>query len=110
MSAERAYTDEEFLDAEKEMNEIIAAASQKYKIPTNAVFARLSDIAKANSKSVTRWSKEKSVWPMQFGLACCAIELMDFGASRIDAERKGYLLFQEHAKAVRCHDSCGLGD
>ena len=34
------------------------------------------------------------MWPLQFGLACCAMELMDFGSSRIDAERKGYLLFR----------------
>ena len=78
------------------MNKLIADSSKKYKIPTNALFTRLSDIAKASSMPLVKWSNEKSVWPMQFGLACCAIELMDFGASRIDAERKGYLLFRQH--------------
>ena len=88
------YTKEEFLNAEQEMNKILQAAAQKYKIPTNAMFAKLSDVVKSQSQFLTKWSREKSVWPMQFGLACCAIELMDFGASRIDAERKGYLLFR----------------
>ncbi len=88
------YTKEEFLNAEQEMDKILAESSKKYKIPTNAMFARLSDVAKATAKPLIKWSNEKSVWPMQFGLACCAIELMDFGASRIDAERKGYLLFR----------------
>jgi NADH-quinone oxidoreductase subunit B len=88
------YSKEEFLNAEQEMNRLVAASSKKYKVPTNAMFAKLSDLAKATASPVLKWSKEKSVWPMQFGLACCAIELMDFGASRIDAERKGYLLFR----------------
>jgi NADH-quinone oxidoreductase subunit B len=86
------YTKEEFLNAQQEMDKLLQESSKKYKIPTNAVFAKLGDFARKNP--IVKWSKEKSVWPMQFGLACCAIELMDFGASRIDAERKGYLLFR----------------
>ncbi|MDE1870655.1 MAG: NADH-quinone oxidoreductase subunit NuoB [Candidatus Micrarchaeota archaeon] len=82
------------MNAEQEMNKILEESSKKYKIPTNAVFAKLSDMSKATAKPFIKWGNEKSVWPMQFGLACCAIELMDFGASRIDAERKGYLLFR----------------
>lgn len=88
------YSKEEFLNAEQEMDKIMAESSKKYKIPTNAVFMKLSDVSKSMAKPLLKWSNEKSVWPLQFGLACCAIELMDFGASRIDAERKGYLLFR----------------
>ncbi len=91
---ETTYTKEEFTNAEREMDKLLAESSKKYSIPTNAVFARLSDFTRDGSKFLTRWAREKSVWPMQFGLACCAIELMDFGASRIDAERNGYLLFR----------------
>lgn len=76
------------------MNKLLAESSQKYKVPTNAVFLKLSNVAKYTSKPFVKWAREKSLWPIQFGLACCAIELMDFGASRIDAERKGYLLFR----------------
>ncbi|MCL5423685.1 MAG: NADH-quinone oxidoreductase subunit NuoB [Candidatus Marsarchaeota archaeon] len=58
------------------------------------MFGKLSDLTREMSKGVVNWSRKNSLWPLQFGLACCAIELMDFGASRIDAERKGYLLFR----------------
>ncbi len=35
------------------------------------------------------WARKSSVWPMTFGLACCAIEMMAYGASRFDVDRFG---------------------
>ena len=32
------------------------------------------------------WVRKSSIWPMTFGLACCAIEMMSMGAARFGAE------------------------
>lgn len=44
---------------------------------------RILDLARANS-----------LWPMTFGLACCAIEMMATGASRFDMARFGCEVFR----------------
>lgn len=40
------------------------------------------------------WSRTKAMWPMLFGLACCAIEMMSAQASRYDMSRFGMELMR----------------
>src|SRR5919201_1607776 len=35
------------------------------------------------------WARQSGVWPLTFGLACCAIEMRAAGASRYDMDRFG---------------------
>ncbi|MDX1388170.1 MAG: NADH-quinone oxidoreductase subunit B family protein [Acidobacteriota bacterium] len=43
---------------------------------------------------VFNWARKSSLWPMTFGLACCAIEMMAAGASRFDMDRFGAGIFR----------------
>ena len=45
----------------------------------------------ADSESLFDWARTGSLWPMTFGLACCAVEMMHAGASRYDLDRFGML-------------------
>ncbi len=44
--------------------------------------------------AVFNWARKSSLWPMTFGLACCAIEMMCTGASRFDLDRFGAGVFR----------------
>ena len=44
--------------------------------------------------TVFNWARRSAIWPMTFGLACCAIEMMAAGASRFDIARFGAEVFR----------------
>ncbi|HEX2979796.1 MAG TPA: NADH-quinone oxidoreductase subunit B family protein [Anaerolineaceae bacterium] len=45
-------------------------------------------------EDAVNWARTKSMWPMLFGLACCAIEMMMSQAPRLDLSRFGMELMR----------------
>ncbi len=45
-------------------------------------------------EKMVNWSRKSSMWPMLFGLACCAVEMMCTFASRFDLARFGMEVYR----------------
>ena len=45
-------------------------------------------------KDTVNWARKSALWPMTFGLACCAIEMIATGAGRFDIDRFGAGVFR----------------
>ena len=45
-------------------------------------------------EKVVQWARRSAIWPVTFGLACCAIEMMSMSASRYDIARFGAEVFR----------------
>ena len=43
------------------------------------------------AKAVVSWARSGSLWPLTFGLACCAVEMMHAAVSRYDMDRFGII-------------------
>ena len=45
-------------------------------------------------RDLVNWGRKSALWPMTFGLACCAIEMIAAGAGRFDIDRFGAGVFR----------------
>ena len=46
------------------------------------------------ARGLVNWGRKSALWPMTFGLACCAIEMIATGAGRFDIDRFGAGVFR----------------
>ena len=47
-----------------------------------------------NYNRIVNWAQAGSLWPMSFGLACCAMEMMHCASARYDMDRFGMGIFR----------------
>ncbi|ETV67038.1 NADH dehydrogenase [ubiquinone] iron-sulfur protein 7, mitochondrial [Aphanomyces astaci] len=70
-------------------SDAIAKTSFKDLFSTEANAKNSVEYVVAKVDDLVNWGRRSSLWPMTFGLACCAVEMMHTAGSRYDMERFG---------------------
>src|SRR5258705_13747205 len=60
----------------------------------NIIAEAVPDVWTTRLDSIINWARKSSLWPATFGLACCAIEMMNATSSRNDLARFGSEVFR----------------
>lgn len=60
-----------------------------------------AEFAVARVDDLVNWVRRGSLWPLTFGLACCAVEMMHFAAPRYDMDRFG-VVFRASPRQADC--------
>jgi NADH dehydrogenase (ubiquinone) Fe-S protein 7 len=69
--------------------------------PTFSGAPKSADFVISKVDALMNWARTGSLWPMTFGLACCAVEMMHTGAARYDLDRFG-IIFRPSPRQSDC--------
>ncbi|OAE29304.1 hypothetical protein AXG93_3102s1310 [Marchantia polymorpha subsp. ruderalis] len=69
--------------------------------PSSATGSSGADFVISKVDALMNWARTGSLWPMTFGLACCAVEMMHTGAARYDLDRFG-IIFRPSPRQSDC--------
>jgi len=74
---------------------LIKASQQPYPDPVSWMEEEIQrNVLVTSIDHLLNWGRRFSVWPMNFGLACCAFEMIATAVSRFDIARFGMELFR----------------
>jgi NADH dehydrogenase (ubiquinone) Fe-S protein 7 len=62
-----------------------------YPLPSQQKPSSAVDYALTSLDGIANWARQGSFWPVTFGLACCAVEMMHVSAPRYDQDRLGII-------------------
>jgi NADH-quinone oxidoreductase subunit B len=72
-----------------EKNSSLELQAEKAGVQPGGLFSGQPSFLTTKLETVVNWARQNSLWPMPFGTACCAIEMMATAATRYDLARFG---------------------
>ncbi|KAG6006582.1 hypothetical protein E4U21_006880 [Claviceps maximensis] len=69
----------------------LAKARKEVPLPSEEGSKSVLQYALTSLDGITNWARQSSLWPMTFGLACCAVEMMHLSTPRYDQDRLGII-------------------
>ncbi|MYC34181.1 MAG: NADH-quinone oxidoreductase subunit B [Chloroflexi bacterium] len=77
------------------VNDLIAASQSPIEVPAIEVPDDLKrNLMVTSVDALVNWSRKSALWPVSFGLACCAFEMMATAMGRFDISRFGMEVFR----------------
>ena len=82
-------------DEGEEIEALKASSVEAYAVPDIEVPSDMErNVLVTSVDALLNWSRRSAVWPVAFGLACCAFEMMASAMSRFDIARFGMEVFR----------------